>query len=149
MAVMVRPVASGLLLLVAVLGAACGKDEPPVSVPMDAAVPPDPGAKTPALPTSADTAPTATAGPVSVGTGAVAGGTGSAKAAGRGIHPCCGAIEQVVRSTKDDGESRQYAQAARVCYQKANEILLEKISLAQGLAAVRSSLIGAAPSQCY
>jgi hypothetical protein len=151
MAVMVRNVASALLLLVAALGAGCGKDDPPVSVPMDAAVPPDPGGRKPDLSTPTETAPPASGGPISVGTGAAAGpgGTGSAKAGGRTIHPCCEAIEQVARSTKDEGQSRQYAQAARVCYQKANEILLAKISLAQGLAAVRSSLIGAAPSQCY
>jgi hypothetical protein len=148
---MVREVALTVLLLAAALGAACGKDDPPVSVPLDAAVPPDPAGKNPQLPMPADTGPLPTAGGVAggVGTGPGPAGSGSAKAGGRSIHPCCDALDQVARSTKDDGQRRQYAQAVRVCYQKANEILVEKVTLAQGLAAVRSSLIGAAPSPCY
>jgi len=149
MAIMVRDVAMTLLALAAALAVGCGKKDPPLTVPLDAAVPPDPAGKKLDLSSPPDTASASTAGPIAVGTGVAATGSSTAKAAGRSIHPCCEAIDQVARSTKDEGQRRQHEQAARVCYQKANEILLEKITLAQGLAAVRSSLIGAAPSQCY
>jgi hypothetical protein len=66
---MVRDVALTVMLLGAVLGAGCGKDEPPVSVPLDAAVPPDPAGKRQALPLPTDTAPLPSVGGVAVGSG--------------------------------------------------------------------------------
>jgi len=140
-------VAAGLLA--ALTSASCGNEERPVSVPMDAAVPPDPGRKA-RLDTTIETAAPQDSGTAQGGTyGTGVAGSGVARAPGRSIQSCCDALDSMAKSASNEGQRKQSQQAVRVCYQKANEILQNKITPAQALAQTRASLIGQAPPACY
>jgi hypothetical protein len=135
-------------LLATPMIAGCGKEERPVSVPMDAAVPPDPRDKIRFETTISTSTAQDTANP---GGGLSPGGpaSGAGKAAGRSIQSCCDALESAAKAAPNEGQKKQHQQAVRVCYQKANEILQGKVTPSQALAQTRASLIGQAPSACY
>jgi hypothetical protein len=64
------------------------------------------------------------------------------------IQSCCGALYARSRSAKDEGSKKVNRQAASVCSSVASKVAQGKMTKAQALAQVRSSLLGSPPAAC-
>jgi hypothetical protein len=145
MAAMVRStvavVVAGVLALTA-----CSKEEAPVSVPMDdVPVPPAPEQRESAVPAGTTAAPSAK---VHTGPGHAPRPPGTAEPKSESIDSCCGALLDKANKSKDQASKKLYDQAAAICYRRAKAVREGKMSRAEALGQVRSSLLGPAPAAC-
>ena len=117
---------------------ACDEETKPVDIPFEGIEPVDPASKKPkpAPDPSASASASAGAAPVTVKPGVSA------------MQACCGALYARSRSAADEGTKRVNRQAASVCSGLATKVAQGKMTKAQALAQVRSSLLGAPPSAC-
>ena len=129
------------------LVAACDKESNPVSVPMgDIPLPPEPAASS----SAADATDTATSTAQARGTGNYTGARSTAsKAADAPIDSCCSALLDKANKSTDKATKQLYDQAASICYRRAKQVREGKMSRAEALAQVRSSLLGPAPASCH
>lgn len=142
MAFMARRVLLPLVLLI-LLG--CDEKEPPVSVPVDLPEPPELTAQP--EPTAEPTA-TATATAQGKGWAGRPGGASTATAKAASITGCCSALLDKANRSKDPATKKLYDQAAAICYRRSKLVDQGKMSRAEALTQVRSSLLGAAPAAC-
>ncbi|HZO12781.1 MAG TPA: hypothetical protein VFB62_05975 [Polyangiaceae bacterium] len=135
-----------LLLAIACLAVACSDDADPEHVPFEGLeVSGDPDKRTPPPlpqppPEPSASATNTTPRPFSTSSGKTA--------TGGDISGCCAALQAAASRARDEGTRAMNTQAASVCARKIRDVKDGKISRADALAQVRSTLLGSAPGSC-
>jgi hypothetical protein len=135
---MVRRVLLSVALL---LSLGCDDKVDPVSIPVDVPEPPEVASQPPettSAPATSSSAPAPT-------------WTGTYKAVKpqAPITACCAALLHQANSAKSPANKKLYDQVAALCYRRAKLVDEGKMTRAEALAQIRSSLLGSAPSSCY
>ncbi len=138
-----RLLLSTALAFAALAFAACKDEHDPVAVPFDGVDPKvaqrKPAPAAPAAPSASSSA------------GGSASGSSSAENQPRlagTMMACCTALRSIASVTTDPGTKRNYTAAANACETQRQQVADGKVTKAQALSAVRSSLLGEAPGAC-
>ena len=134
-----------LFVAIACLAVACSDDADPEHVPFEGLeVSGDPDKRTPPPPPPppAPSASVTNAAPRPFST------SSGKSATGGDISGCCAALQAAASRARDEGTRAMNTQAASVCARKIRDVKDGKISRADALAQVRSTLLGAAPGSC-